>query len=130
MADDPQLPREEANAETRLHSDIARLIDLKALELHLMRAVAVPIEKVGERIDALNDEVAASTIKHAGEHVNLETRWAGLAADIAYRKGLISWPRLALEQVRQYLPTILTLGSLLAIIVGFLTGNVSVGVGQ
>ena len=126
---------ENNDAELRIHSDVARLIDLDRLEKGVMGAVRQQGDAVGginRRLDELRDELSGYVVQHASHHADQardwEHRWSGMATEIAYRKGLISWPRLVLEWLRQYLPTLLTVGALLATILGFATGAVQIEV--
>jgi len=118
-----ELPPQENAA--RLHSDVARQSDITLIRTEL--------HSVGGRVDSIRDEMSNYVIDHAQEHTRFagdwEKRWSGIAVDLAYRRGLIGFPRLVLEWLRQYLTTLLALGALLATIIGFATGSVTVGVG-
>lgn len=120
----------------RMRSDVARLIDLERLEDDVMTAVranTVRVEAIGERVDKLRDELSGFVIEHSQSHADFATQWAerwnGITAELAYRRGLIGLPRLVLEWLRQYLPTVLMIGGLLVTAIGFITGSVSISVG-
>lgn len=124
------IPRPSTNdAETRLHSDVARKVDLDRLEVGVMSA----LRSQATRIDGVRDELSAFVVDHAQAHfaqtADWEKRWSGIAVDLAYKRGLISLPRAALEWLRQYLPTLATLGAILATALGFATGAIDVRIG-
>lgn len=136
MADERQAsatPNEAGDLHRRIHSDVARTVDIDELEQRLMQAVGAKVDGLGQRVDKMNDELSSFVVRHSQDHVTFATdwekRWSAITADLAYRRGLIGFPRLVLEWCRQYLPTLLSLGILLASIVGFLTGSIHVGVG-
>ncbi len=136
MADEHQAsstPNEEGDLHRRIHSDVARTVDLDALERRLMQAVGAKVDGIGARVDAMNDELSGFVVRHSQDHVafatDWEKRWSAITADLAYKRGLIGFPRLVLEWLRQYLPTVITVLGLTAAIIGFLTGSIQVGVG-
>ena len=122
-----------ANAEERVHSDVARVIDITPLRDEI-RSVRGEVHALGGRVDGLGDELTGYVLRHAELHTQFagdwEKRFSTFAVEYAYRKGLIGFPRLVLEWLRQYLPTIITIGSLVTLALGFLTGQVAVDVGR
>lgn len=125
------------SAEQRITSDVARRVDLEQLENEVMgvvRETGQKVDSLGGRVDAMRDEVSGYVVQHAQLHSHDATeaarRWEGITAELAYKRGLISAPRLVLEWLRQYLPTVMIIGGLTAAIAGFVTGNIQVGVGQ
>lgn len=116
----------QADPAARITSDIARQVDVDLLRRE--------VGDVADRVGDLRDELSAFVIQHAQEHTatagDWEKRWSLMTAELAYRKGLIGLPRLVLEFLRQYLPTIVALLAGAAAIAGLATGSVTVGVGQ
>lgn len=135
--DEPNAGHRPVDAELRIHSDVAREVDLRALEERVMHAVrhnTEAVQAVAGRLDTVRDELSGFVVQHSQLHTDFATdwaeRWTGITAELAYRRGLIGFPRLMLEQLRQYTPMLLKLLAGIAAIVGFATGAVSVDVGQ
>lgn len=137
MTDDQLIAGAPPDPATRMRSDVARMVDLEALEGRVMAAITEntrAVAGVGGRVDNIRDELSGFVISHSQLHADFATdwaeRWTGITAELAYRRGLIGLPRLVLEWLRQYMPTLMKLGALIAAIVGFATGAVNVDVGQ
>lgn len=117
----------------RIHSDVARLVDVDRLRDDVMatvRANTEAVSQVGVRVDGLRDDfgryIQDHAQLHASESRDLADRWDGIADLLAAQRGFVG----VLHILNKYRAPLLWLLALLGAMVGFVTGAVDVRVGQ